>query len=111
MGAHLRLVKPAGPKPPRERRRKPRVFSPDEEARLRAAIRTARTLFGGTWECLADAVYCKSNTVIAQANGRAPVSALLAVRLARALGKPLESLYRAPADASHCPTCGRSGAP
>jgi hypothetical protein len=114
----LRLVHPAPPPKsdttPRTRsgRRRPYdadVFTPEEEARLRVALKTARALFG-TWACLADAMRVRLNTIQSAVCRRNRVSAALAVRLARALGKPLESLCAAPSDASQCPTCGR-GAP
>jgi hypothetical protein len=50
-------------------------------------------------------------TVKVALKGRARVSGALAICLARALGVPLESLYRAPTDARRCVVCGRSGAP
>lgn len=107
----LRLVHPSPPKPPKRRYRRggPPLWAPEEAARLRAALRTARTMFG-TWACAADALYVVETTLIAAANGRAPVSGNIAVRLARALGKPLDALLRPPSDASRCPSCGR-GAP
>lgn len=109
MTGHLRLVPLPGPKPPRGGGRKrvlqSGLFSPEEEARLRAALRNARWAFGSVG-CLAAALHASENMVTAASHGRVPFSAALAVRLARALGKPLESLYRAPTDASTCPTCG-----
>lgn len=109
--SHLRLVKTPGPKPPKRtyRRGGPPLWSPEEAARLRAALRTARTMFG-TWACAADALHCHEKTLIDAANGRTPVSGHVAVRLAKALGKPLDALLRPPSDASRCPSCGR-GAP
>jgi hypothetical protein len=105
--SHLRLVKPAGPKPPRRKgQRPPSPFSPDEQARLRVALRNARALFG-TWACLADAMHVREKPIQGVASGRRPVSADLAVRLARALGKPLEALIRPPSEASTCAACGR----
>lgn len=108
----LRLVHPAPPKPTGKRRyhRTPPLFSPDEEARLRAALKHARTLFG-TWACLADAMRVGPKTPEDAAAGRHPVSADVAVRLARALGKPLDALLAPLAEAKRCPHCGRSGAP
>lgn len=106
MAGHLRLVKPEGPKPPRRYHRRTPVFSPEEEARLRAALRHARRLFG-TWACLADAMRVRPQNVEDTANRRSRVSGDMAVRLARALGKPLDALIRPLTDASRCPTCGR----
>lgn len=101
----LRLVHPAPPKAPttKGRRRAP-TFSPEESDRIRAALKNARAMFG-TWACLADAMRLRSKRIETIAHG-ATVTGDVAVKLARALGKPLESLYRAPTDASACPTCG-----
>lgn len=109
---HLRLVSPASTTPPPKRRkyqRCPPTFTPEEQARLRASLRNARALFG-TWACLADAMRVSKHAVTQAARGR-PVAGDIAVRLARALGKPLESLYRAPTSADVCPTCGARRAP
>jgi len=109
--SHLRLVKPEGPKPPRKKyQRGDPTFTPDESDRIRAALRHARTLFG-TWPCLAAALYLSAAQVTRAAHGRKRITASIAVRLARALGKPLESLYRAPTSADVCPTCGARRAP
>jgi hypothetical protein len=43
--------------------------------------------------------------------GNVRFSGALAIRLARALGKPLESLYAAPRAAGKCPTCGITRSP
>lgn len=112
--APLRLVHPAKPTPAAPRGRRARheadLFTPEEAARLRAALRHARVLFG-TWACLADAMRMPKGSVMHTASGRYRVSAALAVRLARALGKPLESLCAPPSDAATCPTCGARRAP
>lgn len=110
MAGHLRLVKPAAPIGRRRYRKRPPVFSPAEEQRLRAALRNARALFG-TWACAADALYVATDTLISAASGNGPVSAEVAVRLARALGKPLDALTRPPTDARICPTCGAARGP
>ena len=110
MERHLRLVKPAGPKEPRKPRRRPPVFSPEEQARLRAALKNARALFG-SWSCLSAAMHLAAPVAERAARGSRRVTAEIAVRLARALGIPLESLYAAPRPASKCPMCGQSGAP
>ena len=103
---HLRLVQDT-PRP--ERRpyhQRPPVFTEAETLRLRAAIRTARALFG-TWGCAGAAMYVISRTLRDAATGRKPVTAEVAVRLARALGKPLDALLRPLAAAGTCATCGR----
>jgi hypothetical protein len=105
--SHLRLAHPAPPKQPRRKGRSiAPVFSPDDENRLRAALKNARPKFG-TWACLADALRLAPKNLQRVANNpRRRVSAEVAVRLARALGVPVESLLRAPTDAGRCPTCG-----
>ncbi len=105
----LRLVHPSSPKPP-PKGRKPPWFSHDESSRVRAALRHARVLFGG-WAPCAAAMYLGKEAVIAVATGRKSVSPGVALRLARALGVPLESLTRAPTDASTCPACGARRTP
>lgn len=109
----LRLVHPAPVQPPPRRTRGGHkrahhldVFSPEEQARLLAALRNARFLLG-TWRCLADAMRVPLKGLEHVYRGRSPVSAAIAVRLARALGVSVESLYRAPTDAKRCPHCGR----
>lgn len=101
----LRLVHPSPPPKPRRRPRRPSPFTAEEEARLRAALRHARALFG-TWGCLADAMHARLETVHRAARGGARVSGTIAIQLAKALGKPLESLYAPPRPASKCPMCG-----
>lgn len=112
---NLRLVHPQSPQKqgdpskPRGRHQRRDPFTPDEQARLKAALRNARGLFG-TWACLGDALGIVPDT--AQLALRRHVSAEIAVRLARALGKPLEALLRAPTDVARCAACGaRKGAP
>lgn len=103
---HLRLIHPSPPKPSkRPYKSPPPVFTLAETQRLRAALRHARTLFG-TWACAAAAMYVREETVTAAASGRKVLSAELAVRLAKALGKPLDALLSPPTDAGRCPTCG-----
>lgn len=110
----LRLVHPAPPQPPPRRRpgaRPPSPFTDAENARLRAALLSARRAFS-TWACLAAALYTTEGSVRHAAHGHKRVTPDMAVRLAKALGKPLESLYAAPSDAARCPTCGAPrGAP
>ena len=77
---------------------------------MNGALRRARSLFG-TWACVSDAMRVAKGTAEDVAAGRQRVTGDIVVRLAKALGKPVESLYRAPTDASVCPTCGRSKQP
>ena len=106
----LRLVHPAPPKPPRAKHRRPAPpFTAEEESRIRAALTTSRCTFG-TWVALASAMGLDVAYVYHVKASRR-LTGDFAIRLARALGKPLESLYRAPTDAAHCPTCGARRAP
>ena len=101
---HLRLVSDK-PTPPRAKHRRPAPpFTPEEEARIRAALTTSRRTFG-TWVALAQAMGLDVAYVYHVKASRR-LTGDFAIRLARALGKPLESLYRAPSDAAHCPACG-----
>lgn len=115
----LRLVHPTPPPTPDTRPRtrggtraphQNAVFLPEEEARLRAALKNARAMFG-TWACLADAMRAPLAAVVQAASGRYRVSAAIAVRLARALGKPLEALCAPLSDARTCPHCGATRRP
>src|SRR5262245_26646317 len=108
-GAHpraLRLVHPAPPKPVRRKgSRPPPLWTADECARLRAALRNARTRFG-SWQKLADAMGVTRETIQAKGTGRKPLTAEIAVRLAKAVRVPLDALLRPPTDTSICPYCG-----
>jgi hypothetical protein len=108
MKGHLRLVRsepPARKKPERP----PSLFTAEEQRLLRASLKTARGLFG-SWACLADAMHV-SDRLDVVANGRAPVSATVAIRLSKALGVPLSTLItpglRLVPFPKVCPTCGR----
>jgi len=107
----LRLVHPSPPSPPRPKGKRPRLFSPEEDARVRAALRNARTCFGG-WAPLAAALHMAANTVCGMATGNRPVTADAVLRLARALNVPAETLYRPGLTVLRrpCPTCGGDGA-
>lgn len=102
----LRLVRPANASQNKKRHPHTQTLSLEEQARVRAALRSARAMFG-SWACLADALRVSEGGLHNVVWRKRTITGDLAVRLARALGKPLESLYRAPSDASTCPTCGR----
>lgn len=118
--AVLRLVHPAPPPKPdttprtRSGRKVPyqsSLFSPEEESRIKAALKNARALFG-TWRCLADAMRVPLGAIELALRGRNRVTGALAIRLSRALGIPLEALLRGLASVPKvCPHCGRGGAP
>lgn len=106
---HLRLVSDK-PTPPRAKHRRPAPpFTAEQEARIRAALSTSRRTFG-TWVALASAMGLDVAYVYHVKASRR-LTGDFAIRLARALGKPLESLYRAPTAADVCPTCGARRAP
>jgi hypothetical protein len=116
---HLRLVHPAPPSKPdptprtRSGRRVPyqqALFSAEEEAKLRAALRNARATFG-SWRALSAAMRVPVEALEDCLRGRHRVSGAIAISLSRALGVPLEALLRGPVDAATCPTCGARKAP
>ena len=109
---HLRIVpKDPPPKPKRKQRhRMGATFTPEEEGRIRAGLRRARALFG-TWACTSDALRVAEGTAEDVAAGRQRVTGDIVIRLARALGVPVDSLYRAPTEAGTCPTCGARRTP
>ena len=113
----LRLVHPPhAPKPDRTRRtrtgRKPPyandLWTPEEERRLRAAFRNARTKLG-SWPRVCAAMGVGYQPVKDAVAGRHRVSGALAIRLARALGVPLESLLGALTVAPSLPTPPAAG--
>lgn len=107
---HLILVHPAPPRKPRTRTRAAPPFSPEEQARLRAALKTARGMFG-SWACLAAAMGLPDGRLPRLGCGTRRMTGDNAIRLARALGVPLESLLRGVVGVPKtCPTCGRGGA-
>lgn len=92
----LRLIHPAPPPRPKVKRRRHegRVFTREEQAKLRAAIANAARAFGGLSK-LADAMGVHVNTLAtAKAGRRYGVSAALAVRLARVAGVSLDDILR-----------------
>lgn len=96
----LRLVHPA-PQPDAARRRGRKrlhandLFTPEEERRLRAALRNGRAKFG-SWPRLCAAMGVQYQIVKNAVAGRARVSGAIAIRLSRALRVPLESLLQGP---------------
>ena len=86
----LRIVRDEPPKK-RGRTRRERLFKPDEERALRAALKGMRGSHGG-WRHLAQAMGMSLVTIKNAAHGRVPVSGEVAIRAARAAKKPLEAL-------------------
>lgn len=105
----LRLAHPQPPPKPKVRRSRHegRVFTPEEQARLRAALTTVRRKW--TRARLAQEMGVAENTLHAAEKGRAyGFSAALAVRLARVAGVSLDAILRPLASVkAPCPTCGR----
>lgn len=94
----LHLVHPAPPPSPRRKPQRPRhegrVFTAEEQARLRLALKNAAKAAGG-WEKLATAMQCGEATLLHAASGRRwGVSAALAIRLSRVTGFSLDDLLR-----------------
>lgn len=117
---HLKLVHPTPPPTPDDtprgrngnrRRHETILWTAEESARLRAGLKNARAMFG-TWACLADAMHVRKSAVQATAGGKVRVSGAIAIRLARALGIPLEALLRGLTNVPKvCPTCGARRVP
>src|SRR5262245_48891752 len=91
----LRLIHPlpeAPPKPKRRRRRHAvRVFTEDEQRRLRAALSVARRAMGGRAK-LAEAIGCSINTLLRAERGRTNFPADIAIRLARMAHVALDAI-------------------
>ncbi len=107
----LRLVHPATKgqgTDPSKRRPAATPLTDVEQMRLRAALRNLRALYG-SWACLADAMGVRRGSLENVAHGVKPVSAGMALRAARAAGKPLDRLIGEPVSADRCPHCGRTG--
>lgn len=83
------------------------MFTPEEQARLRAALTTVRRKW--TRARLAQEMGVAENTLHIAEKGRAwGFSAALAVRLARVAGVSLDAILRPGlALVKACPTCGR----
>lgn len=89
----LQLVHPAPPPKPKKRRRRHEgsVFTPEEQARLRLALKNVRRVW--TRPKLAKAMGCAVNTLQYAENGcRYGFSAALAIRLARVTGISLDAI-------------------
>jgi hypothetical protein len=84
--AHLRLVHPSPPtsKPRRRARHEGRVFTSEEQAKLRATLRNLRARWG-SWKALAAVLGCSPDVLGKAAKRRVHVSAALAFRLCLAL--------------------------
>lgn len=92
-----------GTDPPAERPRGA-ILTDVEQARLRAALRNLRALYG-SWACLAEAMGVKKGTLANIASGR-PASGTIALRAARAAGSTVDALLGAPRAVTTCPHCG-----
>ncbi|WP_437324142.1 hypothetical protein [Sorangium sp. So ce381] len=80
----------------------------DESAALRAALKNLNR--SRTWAELAREIGVCRNTLRSVANGWAPGSAGLALRVARLAGLGIERILTpGPVSSAACPTCGRSG--
>ncbi|AUX31310.1 MULTISPECIES: transcriptional regulator [Sorangium] len=75
--------------------------------RLRAAVRSLRSLYG-TWACLAEVMGVSAGTLQQLASGNGGSHAM-ALRAAKAAGVSLDQILGRPVVAGRCPTCGRAG--
>jgi hypothetical protein len=107
----LRLVRPSnagqGTRPPKGRPAA-NPLTNAEQQRVRAALRNLRALYG-SWSCLSSVMGVARGSLENVVHGVKPVSAAMALRAARAAGKPLDALIGAPCATDRCPRCGRSG--
>lgn len=91
----LRLIHPAPADPPPKKRRgrgpRPSAFTPEEERVARAALNTARQLFG-SWKKLARALHFARGTLEHVGCGTFAPSPDLVVRLAKLLRVPIDSI-------------------
>lgn len=76
----LRLVRPTPPSPPRRPRHEGRVFTREEQEKLRATLRNLRTRWG-TWAALAAVLGCSPGVLRKAAARTLPVSAAVVLRL------------------------------
>ena len=106
----LRLVTPEGPKPPRQKggpRHETLVFTPEEQRKLRQAIRNLKDAFG-TWACPADAMGMPVKSLMSAVQGeRYGLSPAVLLRAMRASGLTLDDLLGDPAPADRCRACGQ----
>ena len=79
---HLRLVHPSPPSTPKRRRprHEGRVFTREEQEKLRATLRNLRARWG-TWNALAAHLDCSPTVLRKAASCTLPVSAAVALRL------------------------------
>ena len=108
----LRLVHPApkGQENTRPKGRKSNALTPtpEEQQRIRAALRHLRIAYGG-YDVLAAVIGVPSNSLAN--NNHRNASYALAVLLARAAGVTVEQILRPGVqEAGKCPVCGRKGA-
>jgi len=89
--SHLRVIRDEPPKAKRRKGSRTRLFGVEETRALRAALRTLQGAYG-SWPCLAEVMGVSKDTIVNAARGRNAVSAEVAIRAARAAGRPLESL-------------------
>lgn len=103
----LRLVKPEGPKPPRRSGERSALFTPEEQRKLRQAIRNLKDAFG-TWACLADAMGMRVKSLERAIGGNHfGLSPGVVIRAMRASGLALDDLLGAPVLADRCRACGQ----
>ena len=108
----LRLVHPApqgqGTRPSKGRKSPALYPTPDERARIRAAVRNLARAYGG-YDVLAAVMGVSASAL---QTIRRKTSYAVAVLVARAAGAPVETILRpGVADAGRCALCGRKGAP
>ncbi len=93
-----------GGDPPSARPRATRTVSGEEALRLRAALRSLRSMAGST-RCLAE-ILGLSEKHLQHIIGGKPASYGVAVRAARLAGVPVEQLLGGLTSVQRCPHCG-----
>lgn len=88
-----------------------RILTKQESSRVRVVMRTLRHGHGG-WDVIAQMTgYTVKTLQCAAYHSNRPVSASLALQIAKIAGVPLEHLMSGkPREVGACPTCGRKGA-
>jgi hypothetical protein len=108
--SHLRIVKPEGLKPARQNggpRHEALVFTPEEQRKLRQAIRNLKDAFG-TWACLAEAMGMPVGSLVNAVGGKQRgLSPAIVIRAMRASGLSFAEILGGPVPADRCRACGQ----
>jgi hypothetical protein len=82
-------------------------FTSKEQCAVRTTLLFLRVRAGGAWEPIAKALHVEEDTIAKVAHGRRPVTARLAVRVARLIEVGIDDLLAGRHMSSRvCPHCG-----